>query len=480
VTESFEIEEDPMIYNRSGEILERSIQVVGGATMSDLRANWGRFQLVYERGEGSRIWDVDGNEYIDYCLGGGPLILGHCFPGLVEAIGDQLGKGISFGAQTELDVRLAEKFCDLVPCADLVRFGCSGSEVNHAAMRLARACTGRPKILKFEGHYHGWFDTMAWDSDFVSGNPGPREKPVLTPLSPAQLPESSANLLLLPWNDLDLLERTFRNRGKEIAAVITEPVMSQCGIAPLPGYLEGLRNVCDRWGSLLIFDEVVTGFRWSLGGAQEYFGVTPDLATFAKGMGGGVVVSALAGKKEYMNRWGEFMPILAGTFNCNPLSMAGALATLEAISADGGRLLKHTFDMTARLTEGLSRLAEKTSLPLLVQGHPSCVLSAFVPQPCEPLVDARSAMQINFALTREFCFELQERGIRMAPTGGWGLGAAHTERDVQEALDAAEDALAALEKSALASDSQRPLPVSETERARTIAGMIGRLFKRRV
>jgi glutamate-1-semialdehyde 2,1-aminomutase len=279
---------------------------------------------------------------------------------------------------------------------------------------------------------------------------------------------------------LDLVEQTFRKCGKEIAAVITEPVMSQCWVAPLPGYLQGLRDICDRWGSLLVFDEVVTGFRWSLGGGQEYYGVTPDLATFAKGMGGGVVVSALAGKKEYMNRWAEFMPILAGTFNCNPLSMAGALATLEAISADNGRLLEHTFSLTARLTEGLSRLAEKTPLSLEVQGFPSCILVTFIPQPHEPIVDARSVMQTDFALTREFCFELQERGVRVAPGGAWGLSAAHTEKDVQEALDVAEDALAALERSASASESQRPQAVSETEGARTIAGMIGRLFKRRV
>jgi len=467
-----------MRYDRSGGLLERSQRTIGGGATSDLRAQWGRFQLVYERGEGSHVWDVDGNEYIDYTLGGGPLLLGHRNPRVLQAIRDQMEKGIAFGAQTEVDIRLAEKFCELVPCADFVRFGCSGSEANHAAMRLARAWTGRLKILKFEGHYHGWFDTMAWDSDFIAGNPGPRESPILKPLSPAQVPEGSASLLILPWNDLDLVERLFRKHGHEIAAVITEPVMSQAGIAPLPGYLEGLRDICDRHGSLLIFDEVVTGFRWSVGGAQEYYGVVPDLASFAKGMGGGVVVSALAGRRRYMDRWTEFMPILAGTFNCNPISMAGALATLEAISEDGARLLKHSHAMTQRLSEGLNSLVEKTALPLSIRSFPCCLQVTFVPHPHQPIVDARSAMQTDFMRTREFCFQMQERGVRIAPTGGWGISTAHTEGDVAETLKAAEDSLRALEESAAASPQASSDEGRKQERWQTITGMIGRLLRR--
>jgi glutamate-1-semialdehyde 2,1-aminomutase len=388
---------------------------------------------------------VDGNEYIDYLLGGGPTVLGYCHPELSSALEAQVSRGIMFGAHSELEIRLAEKIQSLVPCAERVRFGCTGSEVVHAAVRLARGCTGRPLTLRFEGHYHGWYDSVGWDSGFLTGNAGPREAPNLVPLSPAQPSEGKAGWLILPWNDLALVEDLFRKQGNRIAAILTEPVMGKCGIDPLPGYLEGLREICDRHGTVLIFDEVVTGFRWSLGGAQEYFGLTPDLATFSKGMGSGIVVSALAGRKKFMDRIPEFLPVLAGTFNANALSMAGALATLEALEREEGRLLKNSFAITAELAKGLEELARRSPLPFSVRRFPSSLFVSFIPQPHEPIVDARTAMQTDFRATEEFSFRLLQQGIRVSSSGGWGISAVHTREDVARTLGAVTKVLRAME-----------------------------------
>jgi len=401
--------------------------------------SWGEFPLFFEHGKGSRIWDADGNEYIDYLLGGGPLILGHCYPPIIDAIRTQLEKGIVFGAQCELDIRVAEKIHELVPCADLVRMASTGSEVVHAALRLARAKTGRPKIIRFEGHYHGWLDNIAWDAGENDGG-----ATILYPIGKGQQPEDSANLIVLPWNDLQRVEDTFKRLGDRIAGVITEPVMASAGVPPRPGYLKGLRDLCDKWGSALIFDEVVTGFRWALGGAQEYYGVIPDMATFSKCLGGGVPVSALAGRKEWMAGWHELGLVLAGTFNCNPLSMAGTLAALEALSEDHGERQKHCHRMSDALAERLQELTRSCSLPLVVRPFPGCFHVAFFPDPTAEIIDARSLHHIDFTLTKRLSLELLKRGIRVAPSGGWGVTCVHTQEDTQETLRVTQDALDAL------------------------------------
>ncbi|HQH72172.1 MAG TPA: aminotransferase class III-fold pyridoxal phosphate-dependent enzyme, partial [bacterium] len=280
--------------DKSQQLLERSRRVIPGGISSNVRANWEPFPLFYERGEGSRVWDADGNEYIDYVLGRGPLLLGHSPRAVIEAVNKQFQKGLMYAGQTELEIQAAEKICELVPGAEMVRFASSGSESVHAALRLARAVTGRKKILRFEGHYHGWFDNIAWNFAPPLDSSNPRESPKLFPSSAGQCPEDGANLLVLPWNDLELVKRLFDQRGNEIAGVITEPIMCNAGaIEPRPDFLAGLRDLCNQHGSLLIFDEVITGFRVALGGAQALYQVTPDLSVFAKAMGGGVCVSAL-------------------------------------------------------------------------------------------------------------------------------------------------------------------------------------------
>lgn len=434
-----------MRYPESWSLCSRSERVIGGGPPHQEKSDPGSFPLFFSRGRGTRIWDADGNEYIDYLLGGGPLLFGHCYPSIVEAVHRQLEKGIVFGAQSELDIRTAEKIHEMVPCADLVRMASTGSEVVHASLRLARARTGRPWIIRFEGHYHGWLDNIAWDVRPVHGSGLDGPSGPLHPLCQGQQIADSANLIILPWNDLQRVEDEFKQHGNRIAGIITEPVMASAGVPPRPGYLEGLRNLCDQWGAALIFDEVVTGFRWALGGAQEYYGVTPDLATFSKCLGGGVPVSALAGRKKWMSGWHELGLILAGTFNCNPLSMAGTLATLEAMSANHGERLKYCHSMADDLALKLQNLARSCSLPLVIRPFPGCFHVAFIPDSTTELTDARSLHQIDFELTRRFSLELLKRGLRVAPSGGWGVTCVHTQEDTDETVRITKEALKALE-----------------------------------
>ncbi|HYF01302.1 MAG TPA: aspartate aminotransferase family protein, partial [Planctomycetota bacterium] len=277
-----------MNHEKSKALYERSRRVIPGGVSSNIRARWKPFPLFYSHGRGSRIWDVDGHEYIDYVLGRGPLLLGHSPEPVIEAVKRQLDRGLMYAGQHELEIEVAEAVSRMVPCAERVRFSNSGSEAVHMALRLARAATGRVKHVRFEGHYHGWFDNVFYSYAPTLEDAGPRESPRAVPVSKGQPPSDAENVIVLPWNDLALVEKTFREHGPDIAALITEPVMCNSGgILPKPGYLEGLRRLCTRHGVVLIFDEVITGFRVSPGGAQTLFGVTPDLATFAKAVAGG-------------------------------------------------------------------------------------------------------------------------------------------------------------------------------------------------
>lgn len=425
-----------MKMEKSKELLERSKKIIPGGISSNVRAAWPPHPLFYDKGVGSRVWDVDGNEYIDYVLGRGPLLLGHTPRPVIQAMQSQLERGLHFAGQTELEILAAEKFHELVPCAERVRFSSTGSEAVHAALRVSRSHTGRKKVLRFEGHYHGWFDNIAWNyAPVINGQP--RYYPKTQPTTKGQLEEDGVNVLVLPWNDLELVERMFTERGDEIAAVLTEPVMCNCGcIAPRPGFLQGLRDLCDRYGSVLIFDEVITGFRLSLGGAQGLFGVVPDLATFAKAMGGGAIVSALAGKAAVMDHFGDLSTSHAGTYNANPVAMAGVNAALEMLSADGGAELHKAHASAKRLIDGLTEIARSTPLPLTVRGIPPVLHVSFLPEESEEVVDYRTYQQSNRELLQTFWSGLHERGVRTVPEGLWFVSTAHDDRDVEETLAA--------------------------------------------
>lgn len=427
-------------HDRSRQLYERACRTTPGGIHSNVRKNWQPTPMFYDHGEGSHVWDVDGNEYIDYVLARGPLLLGHSPRPVLHAVKQQLDRGLMYAGQHELEIEASERFCRIVPGAEMVRFASSGSEAVHAAIRLARGLTGRTKILRFEGHYHGWFDNLFWNFAPPLEKAGTRESPNPLPVTRGQ-PESDAqHLVIRPWNDLQLVEDAFARNPDQIAAIITEPVMCNCGcIMPQPGFLERLRELCTRHGALLIFDEVITGFRVSLGGAQEYFGVIPDLATFAKGMAGGFPVSAIAGKRDHLSAFGDLSITHAGTYNSNGPCMAACIAAMDMLSANDAESLRHAHTIGQKLIEGIRRAAHDAGKNLQVRGLPTIFNISF--GGCEHMVDYRSAATRDTAAQNRFWNALHERGIRIIPEGTWFVSTAHTEDDVKATLAVVTEAL---------------------------------------
>jgi glutamate-1-semialdehyde 2,1-aminomutase len=428
-------------YEKSKELHERSRKVIPGGVSSNIRSKWKPFPLFYSRGKGSRIWDADGNEFIDYVLARGPLLLGHSPGPVLEAVKAQLDRGLMYAGQHELEIEVAEAIAKLVPCAERVRFSNSGSEAVHMALRLARAVTGRVKHVRFEGHYHGWFDSVFYSYAPKLEDAGPRESPRPVPVSKGQPPSDAENVIVLPWNDLGLVERTLEARGREVAALITEPVMCNTGgILPKPGFLEGLRKLCTKHGIVFILDEVITGFRLAPGGAQQFFGVTPDLATFAKAVAGGFCVSVLAGKATLMDEISTLATVHAGTYNSNPPCMAACKAALGMLGS--GDLHRRIFARGEALMAGIRELGRKAGKKLSVRGLPPCFHVSFG-EP-EEAVDYRTYTRRDAAAHDRFWEALQDHGVRIVPEGTWFVSAAHTEEDVARTLEAVERSLEAV------------------------------------
>jgi glutamate-1-semialdehyde 2,1-aminomutase len=350
-------------------------------------------------------------------------------------------KGQLYAGQHGLEILLAQKMAELVPSAELCRFGLSGSEMVQAAMRLARAATGRNLILRFEGHYHGWFDNVLISVAPPLDKAGPREHPNAVAGSPGQTASALEDFVVLPFNDLALVEELFARQGQSIACVMLEPMMCNTGaIPPEAGFLSGLRRLCDHYGTILYFDETITGFRLSLAGAQGYFGVTPDLSSFAKAMAGGFATSALVGKRELMVRFAQDVNH-SGTFNSNVISMAAAVAALAELERDDGAVYRHIDKIGTQLMAGLADLGRRLEVPLHVQGLPCAFHLSFTEEP--PLLDYRDwATKCDNARYDEFTFAMLERGVRLIGRGLWYVSAAHSEDHVAQTLEAAEKSLA--------------------------------------
>jgi len=307
-------------------------------------------------------------------------------------------------------------------------------------MRLARGITGRTKVVRFEGHNHGWLDNEFWNSAPPLDQAGDREEPTPLPASKGQVLSDAENLIIRPWNDLEIMKRTFDKHGGRIAAVLTEPIMCNCGgIMPRKGFLEGLRELCTRHGAVLIFDEVITGFRVSVGGAQEYFGVMPDVATFAKGMAGGFPVSAVAGRKEYMQAFGDGSISHAGTYNANGPCMAATLAAMETLSADGGGLLKQARGLGEQLMAGIAEAGRRAGKDVHIRGVGTAFFVSFNDR--EEIVDYRTSLGRDREAYGRFWLALQERGVRTIPEGLWFVSTAHTQEDVDRTLSAVAEAM---------------------------------------
>lgn len=406
----------------------RSSRSLAGGVSSGMRRAAKPYPLFFDHGEGAHVTDVDGNRYLDYGLAWGPLILGHSHPKVVDAVQRQAAHSLTFGAQHDLEYEVAELLTRIIPCADLVCFANSGTEIVQVALRLARATTGRAKYLKFEGHYHGWSDEA-----LVAYHPraaDPLDHPA--PVGAGQLPHE--NVVVAEWNNREHVERIFAERGSEISAIICEPLLANSGcIPPAPGFLEFLREIATRENTLLIFDEVITGFRVDLGGAQARWSVTPDLATYAKAVGGGVPLSVLAGRGEFMERIATGEVVHAGTLNGNPLCLAAARATIEVLAAEEGSIYREFRARADRLREGIAEALRGTGLPFVISGDGPVFQVSFMAEPAKNYRDtlgAQSALYGNFALA------LLDEGVIVLPDGRWYVSAVHNDEDIDRTLAA--------------------------------------------
>ena len=426
-------------FERSRMRMADARHVLAGGVSSNFRLGISPTPLVICHGEGPYLFDIDGNRLIDYYLGMGPMILGHNPPAVIEAARAQLDKGILFAGQTESEFEAARLICELVPCAQRVRFGSSGTEVIQAAMRLARAATDRKTIVKFEGHYHGWLDNVQWSVAPTAQTCGSAELPCKVPGTAGQDLTSGEHISVLQWNDLGKVEQ--RLAKGDVAAVLMEPAMcNTSAIPPRDGFLEGVRKACTNAGAILIFDEVITGFRLSAGGAQQLFGVTPDLATFGKAIANGFPVAALAGRADLMDMFVSHGVMHGGTYNAHPVCMAATVATLRELSkGDAYR----TIDVYGRqLMQGISQTLARHGLPARIQGFPGIFHVALgITSPIESYRDSFAADRLRYV---KFTTAALARGVRALERGAWFMSSMHDEAVLARTLAVVDAAAAAV------------------------------------
>ncbi|MCT1403666.1 glutamate-1-semialdehyde 2,1-aminomutase [Paenibacillus sp. p3-SID867] len=407
---------------------EAKLYIPGGVN-SPVRAfkSVGLTPIYIDRGEGSRVYDIDGNSFIDYVGSWGPLIMGHAHPEVVEALQETAAKGTSFGAPTLLETKMAKLVCERVPSIEVVRMVNSGTEATMSAIRLARGYTGRSKIIKFEGSYHGHADSLLIKAGSGIATLG-------LPDSPG-VPESVAsNTIAVPYNDLESVQLAFERFGEEIAAVIVEPVAGNMGVVPpQPGFLEGLRKVTSDYGSVLIFDEVMTGFRVDLNCAQGRYGVTPDLTCLGKVIGGGLPVGAYGGKRELMDQIAPAGPIYqAGTLSGNPLAMAAGYTTLNLLTP---AVYEQLEERGARLQAGFERNAQEFGIPLTINRIGSMVCPFFTNM---PVVNFDTAKTSDLDRFRRYFAAMVQEGVSVPPSQfeGMFISGAHTVEDIDATIEA--------------------------------------------
>ncbi len=412
-------------------------------------AVYGPGPIVLERGHGSQVWDIDGNQYTDFMMSFGALIHGHAHPAIVEAVYQAMAEGSHFAAATPAELEAAERFCRMVPSAEAVRFTNTGTEATMLALRLARAFTGRSKFVKFEGHYHGWYDPY-----LLNAHGHPPEQ-LGTPENPARIVDSQGippatfdDVIVAPWNDAAQLERAMQKHGDEVAAVITEPIMANMGcIPPREGYLQRLQELARKHGALFILDEVVTGFRYAPGGCQELWGLKPDLSTFGKAMGAGFPVGAVTGRREILEqlRWGENMVLHYGTFNGHRLTMKVIAANLGLLAADGNAAIRKIRTLGDVAISGLRDVFARRKIKAIVQGFGPMFQIYFTER--EAIHDYRDyCTHVDAARYSRFVHLLLGEGIYMTPSNGlhWIISTAHSEADIRTLIRAADKACARL------------------------------------
>lgn len=436
----------PFSTEKSHRTYERTLGVLIEASSSSSRgpANFGKCPIFMERARGSRIYDVDGNEYIDWMMAFGALPLGHAHPEVVEAITEAASSGAHFATATPVELEVAEMIQKIVPNAARVRFANTGTEAMMAAIRLARGVTGRPKILKFEGHYHGWHDDLLVSSNVLpSAALGLRSDPVKIPDSSGLNRTALDDTIVVPWNDLPALEHAIENHPGQIAAVITEGVMANMGvIPPADGYLQGLQKLAKANGIVFILDETVTGFRIAPGGCQEHYQLSPDLVTFGKALGSGLPVAALVGRTEIMDalQWGGVLHY--GTHNGSRIGMFAARANLRVLTRDNNDSFRHTWKISEKLCSGLRQLLQEKGRTGIVQNVGPMLQVMFTDR--QAIRDYRDFCQhVDRAAFQKFVLSLFPFGVYASPSAALHsiVTLAHSEEDVDVTLEAAGKAL---------------------------------------
>ena len=425
--------------SRSQELFKQAQQYIPGGVNSPVRAfkGVGGDPIFFKRGEGAYLIDEDDNRYIDYVASWGPLIVGHSHPAVLAAVKEIMDRGLSFGAPTAIEIDMAKKVCEILPSMGLVRMVSSGSEATMSAIRLARGHTGRDKIVKFEGCYHGHADSL-----LVKAGSGALTLGV--PTSPGVPADMAQHTLTLEYNNIESVREAFAQFGEQIACIIVEPVAGNMNcIPPVPGFLEGLRDICDEYGSVLIFDEVMTGFRVALGGAQQLYGVNPDLTTLGKIIGGGMPVGAFGGKREIMEKIAPTGPVYqAGTLSGNPVAMAAGLKTMELISQPG--FYTALSDKTQQLVKGMQERANAARIPFTTNTVGGMFGFFFSEE--EQVSNFAQVSECNIERFQKFYHGMLDNGVYLAPSAyeAGFVSAAHTDEDIAETLTIAEKVFADL------------------------------------
>lgn len=433
-------------FTKSAELFARAQRSIAGGINSGIRKMEAPVPLYFDHGNGSRLFDVDGNEYIDFQTGQGALLYGHAPAGMADAIAAQARKGTHWAAQSELEIEVAERLQKMIPGAERVRFNNSATEVVLSALRLARAHTGRPLILKFEGHYHGWSDEGLVGYAPPPDKWGDDNNPTHIHPSQGVIPEVPGTFVVARWNDPDHLRQRVKEHHGQIAAIIFEPVLCNTGcMPPVPGMIGAIRELCDAEGIVMIADETITGFRFGAGCAQGFLGFTPDLTILGKAIGGGVPFAALVGKEALFDKIISGQVVHAGTLNANPLCLAAAKWCLDQIIALGDSQPHGMIHLGEQMMAGLTQLAQQHEIPLIPQGFGlvfhCTMLKDGVPE--GPVLEYRDyALRHDAPRWAHLRRCLLEEGVRAIERGLWFISLAHTQADIDEALQRAAKAFA--------------------------------------
>ena len=430
-----------MKFNKSKELYSKAKELVPGGVSSSIRQTEWPVPLFFDKAHGSKMWDVDGNEFIDYVMGMGPNIFGHAPQFVTQSVYEDMQNGYCLTGQTVKENEMSEFIKKTIPFNRKVRYASSGTEIVQVALRLARSFTNKNKFLKFEGHYHGWMDSVLYNSHPDISN----EENIFNPV-----PESggishgtSNEVVIAPWNDIEALENILKDNHNEISSIITEPILWNTNvILPEDGYLEKLRLLCDKYNILLIFDEVGTGFRVALGGAQEIYGIEPDLSTYAKSMAAGFPIAMLAGKPEIMDSLSNGKVVHGGSFNTNVMSVSASHATLNYLLSNKN-FYKNLNRSGQTLIKGLEEAASKNGIDILIQGLGSVFYLSFTS--AKSIKNYREhTLNIDFGKYKEFAKLMLLNGVRLSQNGRWHMSSAHSEEDIEKTIYAANLSFAEL------------------------------------